>query len=588
MLDSPSAIDQRQQHGSDVMDVPILIPAYQPEITLPSFVGNLLRLGVRDIVVVDDGSGAEFAALFDELRAVPEVTVLRHAINLGKGAALKSAINHVLCNREGLTGVVTADADGQHHPEDVVNVGRALEHERDKLILGARHFPKGVPLRSRFGNELTRFALYLFVGQHLSDTQTGLRGIPVSLLPRLLRLVSNGYEFELDMLIACKHMGCGIFQVPIRTIYLNDNKSSHFNPLLDSMRIYFVLCRFAIISGLTALLDNGIFFLAYWLTHSIAEAQVLGRLAAVAFNYTAARRLVFLSQQSHGIVFPKYLLLVVCSGFASYLLIRMLHTSFGIDVFVAKITAETILFLANFAIQRDFVFTRHSRRTGATDWDQYYQSTPPTAKLTRKYTEKVLLDLIRRFAGQPSPSIAELGGANSCFMDRLLLKISPSAYHVIDNNQYGLSLLERRAPASGSVHVHYADVLDLNLALRTDVVFSVGLIEHFDPEKTREAILAHFALVKPGGCAIISFPTPTLLYRSARSVCEALGLWKFPDERPLSRGEVLETMTKCGHVLYEKTLWPLVFTQRIIVVRAMATGQDARTYASPYTRATGA
>jgi glycosyltransferase involved in cell wall biosynthesis len=126
------------------MDVPILIPAYHPDIALRPFVESLIRLGAHDIVVVDDGSSGDYASLFHQLRTLPQVTVLRHAINLGKGAALKTAINHVLCTREHLLGVVTADADGQHHADDVVKVGLTLEEQREKLILGVRRLPKRV------------------------------------------------------------------------------------------------------------------------------------------------------------------------------------------------------------------------------------------------------------------------------------------------------------------------------------------------------------------------------------------------------------------------------------------------------------
>ena len=100
-----------------------------------------------------------------------------------------------------------------------------------------------------------------------------------------------------------------------------------------------------------------------------------------------------------------------------------------------------------------------------------------------------------------------------------------------------------------------------------DAAFSVGLIEHFDREGTREAVASHFRAIKPGGCAIISFPTPTLLYRVARSISEALGAWEFPDERPLDRAEVVAAAGDFGVVEFEKILWPIVFTQRMMVFR---------------------
>ena len=90
----------------------------------------------------------------------------------------------------------------------------------------------------------------------LGDTQTGLRGVPATLIPHLLRLQSSGYEFELDMLIACKHQGCPVVQQPIRTIYLGRNRSSHFHPILDSMRIYLVLFRFSLLAAVACLVEE--------------------------------------------------------------------------------------------------------------------------------------------------------------------------------------------------------------------------------------------------------------------------------------------------------------------------------------------
>ena len=195
---------------------------------------------------------------------------------------------------------------------------------------------------------------------------------------------------------------------------------------------------------------------------------------------------------------------------------------------------------------------------------------PFTARLTRKYTTHALLAAIRKFVvAGGACRIVEIGGANSCFMDSFLRQLQPRFYHVIDNNQYGLDLLRQRIPAGRNVTACKMDVFDLTAraAPKADLVFSVGLVEHFDPEGTRKAIEAHFALLPPGGCAIITYPTPTWLYRAARSVCEALGAWKFPDERPLSRDEVLATVRRHGEVLFERILWPLVFTQGMVVAR---------------------
>jgi SAM-dependent methyltransferase len=162
-------------------------------------------------------------------------------------------------------------------------------------------------------------------------------------------------------------------------------------------------------------------------------------------------------------------------------------------------------------------------------------------------------------------SIIEIGGANSCFMDRILRETGCRTYDVVDNNQYGLDLLERRA--GGKVGLHLRSVLDLTPDMQADLVFSVGLVEHFDTADTRRAVLAHFDVLRPGGTAIITFPTPTLLYRATRRLIEAVGMWGFPDERPLEAAEVIAAIRQRGEVLEQRILWPLVLTQGFVVAR---------------------
>src|SRR5947209_5909694 len=134
----------------------VVIPAYRPSAGLIELVRNLTAKPLPAIVVVDDGSGPEFREIFDRLSEFPNVRLLRHAVNLGKGAALKTAFNYVLCEFPDLTGVVTADADGQHHPDDIERVAAKLEEHPDALVLGAREFCGNVPSRSTIENAATR------------------------------------------------------------------------------------------------------------------------------------------------------------------------------------------------------------------------------------------------------------------------------------------------------------------------------------------------------------------------------------------------------------------------------------------------
>ena len=346
--------------SSSLHDIAIVIPAYRPDNALTSVVRELARVGFRAIVVIDDGSGPAYAEIFRAVSEMDGVHVLRHAVNLGKGAALKSGMNFALCELAGLVGVVTVDADGQHKPADVLKVAAHLRSHPDSLVLGARRFEGPVPFRSRFGNSVTKRVLQLLVGAKLRDTQTGLRGIPASFAPSLLRLTPSGYDFELDMLVAARRHSIPIVEEPIETVYEPGNKSSHFNPLLDSMRVYFVFVRFCSVSLATAALDNLAFYIVYRHGSGILGAQVAGRCVAVLFNYLMLRWAVFQARDRHSSVLPRYLVMVLASGAASYAGITLMVQTTHIPAQWAKILVESLLFFANFALERDWVFTRSS------------------------------------------------------------------------------------------------------------------------------------------------------------------------------------------------------------------------------------
>ncbi len=232
------------------MDIAILIPAYRPDRRLVDLVDALSSGGLFEkILIVDDGSGSDFRDIFVELAAKSCASVIQHAVNLGKGAALKTGMSHLLAEDPSLIGFVTADADGQHTLEDISKVGERLRAHPYALVLGARAFEGNVPLRSRIGNGLTKLVFAGLIGLRLDDTQTGLRGIPAKLIPHLLRLQSNRYEFETEMLVEAVRAGVKVAQVRIATVYYGKNEGTHFNPFFDSLRIFFSLLRNSVARG---------------------------------------------------------------------------------------------------------------------------------------------------------------------------------------------------------------------------------------------------------------------------------------------------------------------------------------------------
>jgi putative flippase GtrA len=268
-------------------------------------------------------------------------------------------MKHIRSTYPQATGVVTADADGQHQPADILKVCERLRQSPHTLVMGVRGFDGQVPFRSKFGNQITRKVMRIVLGRDLSDTQSGLRAIPCGLVDHLLKVSATGYEFELEMLVAAKHLGVRVVEQPIRTMYEPHNPSSHFHPLRDSMRIYFVLLRFSLISILSSAIDNLLFYLAiHWGGASLISAQLGARAVSVLFNYGAVRKAAFHSGQPHGVVLPRYLALVGLNVFLSFAGINLLTGVFTLGPVQAKIVSETLLFFLNFVIQRDLVFTR--------------------------------------------------------------------------------------------------------------------------------------------------------------------------------------------------------------------------------------
>jgi len=340
------------------MTIVALIPAYNPAPSLVAYAKAVIASKQFNyLVVVNDGSKDECADTFAQLEKVSGVTVCHHAINRGKGAALKTGFNYVFCHYLAATGIVTIDADGQHLLNCAEQVAMSLTKHPNKLIMGVRQFDRDIPWRSWFGNTVTRLMMRWVAGIKTQDTQTGLRGIPLALAKSLLRVGSDGYEFELDMLLITKRQGIDLYEQPIETVYIDDNTSSHFRPFLDSLKIYFVLFRFAIVALLSAGIDYLVFFLMLlFVTPKIWLCFVIGRLISMTFNYINVKRFAFHSGEEDRIAAPKYFLLVLISGTIAYSMIHVMVSLWHFEPLPAKLISEFIMFLVNFLVQRDLIF----------------------------------------------------------------------------------------------------------------------------------------------------------------------------------------------------------------------------------------
>ncbi len=333
----------------------VLIPAYQPDDALINLVDGLLPYFAHGIVVVDDGS-TQRTSLFQKLQSMG-VEVLTHGTNRGKGAALKTGLDWIAREYPDTAGIVTADADGQHLVDDVLRIAASLRENLDTLVLGVREFGAETPWRSDLGNRVTIFVLRALTGVSLRDTQTGLRGVPIAFVPQLLQIRRQGYAFEMEMLLTAIHSRRRLLQVPIATVYLRDNRSSHFNPLLDSLRIYFVLLRFSFSSLLATLVDYLAFVALLATTDSIAVSQYVSRTLSGGMNFLVNRVAVFQSQQPFWVSALGYFVLAYTLGTLSLFGMQYL-ISLGMSAYTAKLVAESSLFVISFLVQRFFIFAR--------------------------------------------------------------------------------------------------------------------------------------------------------------------------------------------------------------------------------------
>ena len=353
------------------MRVTAIVPSLNPDERLPKVIEGLVGAGFGRIIIVDDGSREDRRHFFDEALDIggERCVFLRHSRNLGKGRALKTAFNWFLNNKDGDVGVVTLDADGQHTPADVLRCAEALEQHPDALIIGARNFnAPGVPKRNAAGNKFTAGVFRAVCGIHVHDTQTGLRGISAQFAGILMNVSGERFEFETNMLLETKRNEIEIVEVPIETVYINENATSHFHPIRDSISIYALILKYVSSSVISWLVDYLIFGL---LSHVLAAmapeyalliATVGARIVSSLCNFLINKRVVFKSDESLPKTLAKYYIVAAVQVLASYGGVYLLSQLLHIPSMIAKPIVDLILFLISFKVQQTWVFKKRKEK----------------------------------------------------------------------------------------------------------------------------------------------------------------------------------------------------------------------------------
>ncbi|MGI5885650.1 MAG: GtrA family protein [Candidatus Spyradocola sp.] len=352
--------------------VVVLIPSYKPDEKLLTLLQALHAQGkYAGLVVVDDGGGETYAPIFARAEEIPGVSVVRHAVNQGKGRALKTGINATMLLYPE-ADIVTADADGQHTPEDIARIADALEEaDGATIILGKRVFGKGTPIKSFLGNTITRWVFALSTGTRVYDTQTGLRGLPSALLPDMLRIPGDRYEYEMNVLLQAPREGAAFREVEIQTVYENNNAGSHFHPFRDAMLVFTRILFFAASSLICFGVDYGAYAVLLEIRGLPPEFAYVGaRILSSLLNFVLNRNLVFRAHK--GSMWKQFL------GYYALVIVIMVLGSLGVQLgtdlldwnnYLVKILVDLLLSIVSFMGQRLMVFkpARHRALKRASD-----------------------------------------------------------------------------------------------------------------------------------------------------------------------------------------------------------------------------
>lgn len=343
----------------------ILIPAYEPNEKLLNLIIELQEKEFYQIIVVDDGSDLAYEPIFNQVKELG-CNLIQHKKNLGKGAALKTGIRESLglFKNEKNQGIITVDCDGQHQVMDIININHALMENSSDLILGVREFNLGkMPLKSYLGNKITSAIFKFTTGIICEDTQTGLRGIPKCLLENALKVEGSRYEYEYNFLqeVSTRH---SLVMVPIETIYLENNKNSHFRPVQDSLLVYQRIIKFGFSSLASFGADILFFYLMLLMTtvfrgENIILSTIVARILSGTLNFFMNKKLVFKDEdrtyKSGGKYCILFIVIMWVSAFATNGAVMLVS-----NAVLAKVLVDIPLFLFSYIMQKYWVFSQET------------------------------------------------------------------------------------------------------------------------------------------------------------------------------------------------------------------------------------
>ena len=327
-----------------------IIPAYEPDKKLIELVKEL-NDNNYNVVVINDGSGKKYKKIYDSLDA----KVIEYKENQGKGYALKKGLEYIKKEYPNSI-IVTMDADGQHLVKDANKLYEYVKEHPKQMALGSRFRSKKTPLRSKIGNTITMVVFKLITGSKIYDTQTGLRAFSSELIPFLLNIEGNRYEYEMNVLLNLNKNRIKSKEIPIEVIYLDNNKASHFRTIKDSYLIYKEIIKFSGSSIISFVIDYILYSIVFILTKQLILSNILARIISGTVNYIINKNIVFKSKRKTIESALYYIFLAIVILTLNTLILKLLVSFIGINAFLAKIITEVVLFTLSYVVQRRYIF----------------------------------------------------------------------------------------------------------------------------------------------------------------------------------------------------------------------------------------
>lgn len=328
-----------------------LIPSYEPDEKIIKVLKELKNSNF-EVVIVNDGSDKSYDKYFDECKNYG--TLLSYAINCGKGYALKTGLRYIKDNYNDVI-VVTMDSDGQHTVKNALNLCK-LVNDDNTIYLGKRLRGNKTPLRSKVGNAISQGFFQLTTGVCVYDTQTGLRAFSSNLIPFMLNVHGDRFDYEMNILLEATKNKIVLKEKEIETIYEDNNSGSHFKTIRDSYLIYKQVFKFCVSSLISFIIDFLLYLLLNIITGNITISNFVARVVSANVNYGLNKNLVFEDSKMINKTIFKYYLLALIIIIINTILLNILVKGLFVNKYIAKIIVEVVLFIINWIIQKRYVF----------------------------------------------------------------------------------------------------------------------------------------------------------------------------------------------------------------------------------------